>query len=59
MTFSKRYNFATTPPITIRTDAPDALRFAVVQNAYDAGPSYTQIRSVVCRVLLGAPDLNN
>ncbi len=59
MSFSKRHNFATTPPITIRTDAPDGLRYAVIQNAYDAGPSYTQIRSVVCRVLLGAPDPNN
>jgi hypothetical protein len=59
MTFSKRHNFASAPPITIRTDAPDALRFAVVQNAYDCGPNHSQTRSVVCRVLLGAPDLNN
>lgn len=59
MTFSKRHNFATTPPITVRTDAPDGLRYAVIQSAYDCGPSYSEIRSVVCRVLLGAPDQNN
>lgn len=59
MTFSKRHNFATTPPITVRTDAPDGLRYAVIQNAYDCGPSYSEIRFVVCRVLLSAPDPNN
>jgi AbiJ N-terminal domain 4 len=59
MTFSKRNNFAFAPPITVRTDAPDGLRFAVVHNAYDCGPSYDQIRSVVCRVLLTAPNSNN
>jgi hypothetical protein len=59
MTFSKRHNFATTPPITVRTDAPDGLRYAVIQNARDCGPSFSQIRSVVCRVLLSAPDPNN
>ncbi|WP_298865233.1 AbiJ-NTD4 domain-containing protein [uncultured Sulfitobacter sp.] len=59
MTFSKRNNFASTPPITIRTDAPDGLRYAVIQTAYDCGPNYSQIRSVVCRVLLTAPDQSN
>ncbi|MGY6570569.1 MAG: AbiJ-NTD4 domain-containing protein [Salinarimonas sp.] len=59
MTFSKRHSFASAPPITFRTDAPDGLRFAVIQNAYDCGPNYSQIRSVVCRVLLTAPDPNN
>lgn len=59
MTFSKRNNFASTPPITIRTDAPDGLRYALIQIAYDSGPSYSEIRSVVCRVLLTAPDPNN
>ena len=59
MTFSKRHNFAKTPPITVRTDAPDGLRYAVIQNAYDCGPSYSELRSVVCRVLLGAPNPNN
>jgi hypothetical protein len=59
MPFSKRHNFSKTPPITIRTDAPNGLRYAVVQNAYDCGPSYSAIRSVVCRVLLDAPDPNS
>lgn len=59
MTFSKRHNFATMPPITVRTDAPDGLRYAVIQNAHDCGPSYSQIRAVTCRVLLSAPDLSN
>lgn len=59
MTFSRRHIFATTPPITVRTDAPDGLYYAVIQNAYDCGPSYSQIRSVTCQVLLSAPNLNN
>lgn len=59
MTFSKRHKFATTPPITVRTDATDGLRYAVIQIAYDCGPSYSQIRSVVCRVLLTAPEQSN
>ena len=59
MTFSKRNNFASAPPITVRADAPYGLRFAAIQNAYDCGLSYDQIRSVVCRVLLTAPDTSN
>ncbi len=60
MTFSKRHNIVTTePPITVRHDAPDGLRYAIVHNAYDCGPNYSQIRSVVCRILLTAPDPNN
>ena len=59
MTFSKRHNFATTPPITVRTDAPDGLRYAVVENAVACGLCYDDIRTVVCRVLLSAPDPNS
>ncbi len=60
MQFSKRNNFVKTEPlITVRTDAPDGLRYAVLQNAYDCGPSYNNIRSVVCRVLFKAPDPSN
>ena len=59
MTFSKRHNFATTPPITVRTDAPDGLRYAVVENAVACGLCYDDILTVVCSVLLSAPDPNN
>lgn len=59
MTFSKRHNFAEEPPITIRNNAPDGLRYAVIVNAYDILDRYEQIRKVVCRTLLTAPDLNN
>lgn len=60
MTFSKRYRFVTgEPPITVRNDAPDWLRYAVIQNAYECGPTYNQIRSVVCRILHKAPDPYN
>ena len=60
MTFSKRHNFSTAaPPITVREDAPDGLRYAVIQNAYDCGPNYSEIRIVVCRILYIAPDGSN
>lgn len=59
MPFSKRYDFAITPPITIRTDAPANLRYAVIQCAHECGLSFSQIRNVVCRILLSAPDPNN
>ncbi|EFO28792.1 conserved hypothetical protein [Roseibium sp. TrichSKD4] len=60
MTFSKRHNFAVAePPITIREDAPEGLRYAAIINAHHCRLSYSQIRTVVCKVLLTAPDMGN
>jgi hypothetical protein len=59
MTFSKRHNLSFPPPITTRYDAPEGLRYAVIQNAHDCGLSYPKIRSIVCLLLLTSPDSNN
>lgn len=56
--FSKRHGFASTPPVKYRHDAPEGLRYAVVQAAYDQ-LSYDQIRTSVCRTLHMAPDRGN
>lgn len=56
--FSKRHGFATTPPIRFRHDAPEGLRHAVIQAAYDH-LSYEQIRTSICRTLYLAPDKGN
>lgn len=56
--FSKRHGFATTPAIRFRHDAPDGLRYAVIQAAYDH-LSYGQIRTSICRTLYVAPDEGN
>lgn len=57
--FSKKHNFFQQPPITVVEDAPEGLRFAVVQAAYDGPLNYSQIRTVVCRVLGTSPDRGN
>ena len=56
--FSKRHGFAATPPIKFRHDAPEGLRYSVIQAAYEHF-SYDQIRTSVCRTLHVAPDRNN
>ena len=57
-TFSKRHGFATTPPVQFRHSAPEGLRHAVIQAAYEH-LSYEQIRTSVCRTLYIAPDKGN
>lgn len=56
--FSKRYGFAPTPPVTYRHDAPEGMRYAIIQAAYDQ-LSYGQIRTSICRTLHIAPDQGN
>ncbi|MGY6703121.1 AbiJ-NTD4 domain-containing protein [Roseinatronobacter sp.] len=56
--FSKKHGFATPPPIQFRHDAPEGMRHAVVQAAYEHF-SYEQIRASVCRTLYLAPDKGN
>lgn len=58
-TFSERFGFA--PPdaeITTR-DAPEELRAAVVDVAYEAGITPRALRALVCKVLFVAPDSHN
>jgi AbiJ-like protein len=58
--FSDRQGYsAPEQPITIREDAPDNLRWALVQIAYDAGLTPKGLRSVATKVLRVPPDPNN
>mgnify|MGYP005850816319 CR=1 FL=1 len=56
--FSKRHGFASVPPITFRHDAPEGLRYGVVEAAHNH-LSYDQIRTCVCQVLRTSPDRGN
>src|SRR5205809_4867902 len=58
--FSRRHGYNTPEPeITVRQDAPEDLRSAVVDIAYDCGFTPTPLRQLVCRVLRVAPNRNN
>jgi hypothetical protein len=46
-------------PITVREDAPQALRDAIPRLAEQAGLSWSTQREIVCDVLLRAPDRDN
>lgn len=55
--FSQRRGFSIKPAeITIRNDAPQHVRDAVLQIALDVGFRPSELRSVICRVLRVAPD---
>ncbi|MEX3314305.1 AbiJ-NTD4 domain-containing protein [Sulfitobacter sp. PS-8MA] len=56
--FSKRHGFSSAPPILFRHDAPEGLRFGVIQAAYDH-LRYDLIRTCICRVLRASPDRGN
>lgn len=60
-TFSRRHGYAgKAAPITVREDAPQALRHAVIQIAAEEGfHSPSSQRALVCRVLRLIPDRNN
>ncbi|MER8664511.1 hypothetical protein NKH34_25625 [Mesorhizobium sp. M1148] len=45
--------------ITLREDAPESLRFAIVQITHNTGSSWKWIREQVCAVLFEVPDDNN
>lgn len=58
--FSKRHGF--NPPeaeITVRQDAPEGLRSALVDIAYESGFLPSQLRQLACRVLRVPADRNN
>src|SRR5580658_6203608 len=58
--FSERHGYRPPdPPITVREDAPDGLRFVVASSARKAGLEPSEIRDVVCRVLSIVPDSRN
>lgn len=55
--FSKRNRYVgPAKEITIREDAPENLRYFVLQTAIDLGWSPSALRDVMCRVLRKAPD---
>jgi hypothetical protein len=58
--FSDRHGYGNpAPPISVREDAPQDLRFAIAAIAKTAGMGPKAIREIVCRVLFVAPDPNN
>ena len=58
--FSQRHGYAVeNVEITVREDATDDLRYGIAEMAQSAGMSPKSIRSVICRVLLIAPNRNN
>lgn len=58
--FSKRFGYrGPKPEITIREEAPEELRMAVIQIACDLGLKPSQIRETVCKVVLRAPNRDN
>lgn len=59
--FSRRHGYSgQAAPITVREDAPEALRHAVVQIAAEEGFSTpSDQRALICRVLRVMPDRNN
>lgn len=58
--FSDRYGYrGADAEITIREDAPESLRFAVLAIAKEAGLGPKSMRETICQVLREPPDPNN
>jgi hypothetical protein len=58
--FSKRHGFSGGPKeITVREDAPETLRYFVLQTAADLGWQPSFLRRVLCRVVRARPDEGN
>jgi len=59
-TFSERQGLSRPDAeITVRNDAPDELREAVASIAYTAGLQPSELRGLVCQIVMVAPDRNN
>lgn len=59
-TFSQRHGFEQPDaPITIRSEAPEWLRSIIIQLAYDAGFQPSDLREMLCKLLLESPDSSN
>src|ERR1019366_9627441 len=57
--FSKRHGYRAPKEITIREDAPQSLRFFVLETAKNLNWGPAMVRPIVCRVLRVTPDANN
>ena len=58
--FSRRHGFEPQDAeITVRQDAPDGLRSAVVEIAYEVGLSPKPLRTIICHTLRAREDPNN
>lgn len=57
--FSKRNRYTRPKEIAVREDAPESLRFFVLQTAKDLEWGPASLRPIVCRVLRVPPDLGN
>lgn len=58
--FSKRNRYSGGPKeITIREDAPENLRYFILETAHDLGWTPSPMREVLCRVLHTPPDPSN
>lgn len=58
--FSRRFGYRSSEPeITIREDAPDWLRLALVEIAGELGLSAALMRKIACRTLFVAPNPDN
>jgi hypothetical protein len=58
--FSKRHRYSgAAKEITIREDAPESLRYVVLQTAVELGWGPSSLRRILCRVLRVPPDAGN
>ncbi|MAK71395.1 MAG: hypothetical protein CMF19_05070 [Idiomarinaceae bacterium] len=59
--FSKRFGYSSVEEveITVREDAPEALREFLIPLAYDYGIGPKKLRELACKLLRKAPDQNN
>src|SRR5271165_3096419 len=58
--FSKRNRYSSAAKeITVREDAPESLRYIVLQTAIDLGWGPSSLRPLLCRVLRVPPDKGN
>jgi hypothetical protein len=57
--FSKRNRLSTAKEISIREDAPESLRYFVLDAAKQLGYGPSALRTIVCRVLRTRPDPSN
>ena len=58
--FSKRHGYSGQPKeISIREDAPENLRYWILETAHELGATPSTLRTIVCRVLREVPDRKN
>jgi hypothetical protein len=57
--FSRRHGFRQRREITVREDAPEALRAGLLTILLNFGLSYSEVRAIVCAVLHVFPNQNN